>query len=188
MQADSLQSEPPGKFLEPEGQGQILGLPPTTHAPLASYSLSPCLNFVTSEMGMTLIGDIDLVPTTSQVLPSELLTHHIGRFPSATYFIEEESRAQRDASWNCCKNLKCTTRAKCLTQLSVLGLWLCSGAGAQARCLDGAAAQEMVRLPVLPGDREGQVPGLRTKAGPAFETLACLFTSPTPSHQRPAVD
>ena len=96
MQADSLPSEPPGKFLEPEGQGQILGLPPTTRAPMASYSLSPCLNFVTSEMGMTLIGDIDLVPTTSQVLPSELFTHHISRFPSATYFVEEESRAQRD--------------------------------------------------------------------------------------------
>ena len=111
MQADSLPSEPPRKFLEPEGQGQILGLPPTTCAPMASYSLSPCLNFVTSEMGMTLIGDIDLVPTTSQVLPSELFTHHIGRFPSATYFVEEESRAQRDASWNCCENLKCTTCA-----------------------------------------------------------------------------
>ena len=57
-QADSLPSEPPGKFLEPEGQGQILGLPPATRAPLASYSLSPCLNFITSEMGMTLIGEV----------------------------------------------------------------------------------------------------------------------------------
>ena len=128
------------------------------------------------------------MPTTSQVLPSELFTHHIGRFPSATYFVEEESRARRDASWNCCENLKCTTCAECLTQLSVLGLWLRSGAGAQARCLDGPAAQETVRPPNLTGGREGQVPGLRTKAGPAFETLARLFTSPAPSHQRPAVD
>ena len=69
---------------------------------------------------------------------------------------------------------------QCLTQLSVLGLWLRSGAGAQARCLDGVAAQEMVRPPVLPGDREGQMPGLRTKAGPAFETLACPFTLQRP--------
>ena len=46
---------------------------------------------------------------------------------------------------------------QCLTQLSVLELWLQSGAGAQARCLDGVAAQEMVRPPVLPGDREGQM-------------------------------
>ena len=82
---------------------------------LGSYSLSPCQNFVICEMGMTLIGDVDLVPTTSQVLPSKLFAHHIGRFPSTTYFVEEESRARRDASWNCCEDLKCTTCAECLT-------------------------------------------------------------------------
>lgn len=49
--------------LEPEAHDQILGLPPTTHVPLASCLLSPCLNVI-CEMGMILTGNSDLVPTT----------------------------------------------------------------------------------------------------------------------------
>ena len=50
--------------LEPEAHDQILGLPPTTHAPLASCLLSPCLNVIICEMGIILIDNSDLVPTT----------------------------------------------------------------------------------------------------------------------------